>query len=258
MENSSLGKKLTLLICGLLMIVASIFCYFMNYYSLTIYVLDILGLGMILLSCFDFKYSQHKFTVKEIALIGVQGALASLLYIFVKFPLPIFPSFLDLQVSEIPALITSFMYGPYAGAMVILIRFIIKLPFSGTAGVGEIADLIIGLVVVIISGIIYGKKHTFKGAVVGMSTSMVTGTVLACLANWLILIPFYLQLYFNGSMAPLVGMCQMIPGINETNFMPLYIFVGVLPFNLLRFRIVFVLTILLYKRISFLFTKITK
>ena len=57
MENSSLGKKLTLLICGLLMIVASIFCYFMNYYSLTIYVLDILGLGMILLSCFDFKYS---------------------------------------------------------------------------------------------------------------------------------------------------------------------------------------------------------
>ena len=151
MEISSLGKKLTLIICGLLMIVASIFCYFMNYYSLTIYVLDILGLGMILLSSFDFKYSQHKFTVKEIALIGVQGALASLLYIFVKFPLPIFPSFLDLQVSEIPALITSFMYGPYAGAMVILIRFIIKLPFSGTAGVGEIADLIIGLVVVIIS-----------------------------------------------------------------------------------------------------------
>ena len=181
-----------------------------------------------------------------------------MLYIFVKFPLPIFPSFLDLQVSEIPALITSFMYGPYAGAMVILIRFIIKLPFSGTAGVGEIADLIIGLVVVIISGIIYGKKHTFKGAVVGMSTSMVTGTVLACLANWLILIPFYLQLYFNGSMAPLVGMCKMIPGINETNFMPLYIFVGVLPFNLLRFIIVFVLTVLLYKRISFLFKKITK
>ena len=91
-----------------------------------------------------------------------------------------------------------------------------------------------------------------------MSTSMVAGTALACLANWLILIPFYLQLYFNGSMAPLVGMCKMIPGINETNFMPLYIFVGVLPFNLLRFIIVFVLTILLYKRLSFLFKKITK
>lgn len=258
MKNSSLRGRIASFITGLVLILASIFCWLKDYNELAIYTLDILGLVFILMSAFNKSTNRRPFTVKEISLIGVQGALASLLYIFVKINLPIFPSFLDLQVSEIPALITSFIYGPYAGAMVILIRFIIKLPFSGTAGVGEIADLIIGLAIVIISGLIYKKNRTFKGALKGMTIAMLVATVLVSLANWLILIPFYLELYFHGSMAPLLGMCSMIPGINEANFMVMYIFVGVVPFNLLRFIIVFILTIVLYKRISFLFKKITK
>lgn len=258
MKNSNFRGRLTLFIVGILLIFASIFSWLMDYYALTIYALDALGVIFILLSVIDKRINQRTLTVKEISLIGVQGAIASLLYIFVKFNLPIFPSFLDVHVSEIPALITSFMYGPYAGSMVILVRFIIKLPFSGTAGVGEVADLIIGIALVLISGIVYKKQRTFKGAIKGMVLGMIVATILASLANWLVLIPFYLELYFGGSMAPLIGMCSMIPGINETNFMSLYIFVGVVPFNLLRFIIVFVLTIALYKRISFLFKKITK
>lgn len=258
MKNSSFRGRLTLFIIGILLILASIFSWLMNYYSLTIYALDALGILFILLSVINKKINLRTFTVKEISLIGVQSAIASLLYIFVKFNLPFFPSFLDIQISEIPALITSFMYGPYAGSMVILVRFIIKLPFSGTAGVGEVADLIIGIALVLVSGLIYKKHRTLKGAINGMILGIILATILASLANWLVLIPFYLELYFKGSMAPLIGMCSMIPGINETNFMPLYIFVGVVPFNLLRFVIVFILTLLLYKRVSFLFKKITK
>ncbi len=258
MENSNLRKKLILIIIGFIFIISSIVCRYLSFNDLPIYFLDLIGVGIILFSSSIKQKSAHQLSIKEISLIGVQGAISALLYIFVKFNLPIFPQFLDIQVSEIPALITSFMYGPSAGCFVILIRFILKLPFSSTEFVGELADLIIGLVLVYISGAIYKKKRTLKGALLGLSLAMILSTIVAMLSNLFILIPFYLQLFFNGSMKPLLAMCSMIPNINENNFMTYYLFIGVLPFNLFRFLIVFILTFLLYKRINFLFKKITK
>lgn len=260
MKNSGLGRKFGLFAIGLAMVIAAIFSKYKGYYPLVIYVLDVLGALLMIASVAlpEAKKEEHRLSVKEMSMIGVQGAIAALLYIFVKFNLPIFPSFLDIQISEIPALITAFAYGPFAGCMVILVRFFIKLPFTGTAGVGEVADLLLGFTLVVIAGLIYKKKRTFKRALIGTGVGIGTATAFACLINWLILIPFYLELYFHGSMAPLIGMCSMIPGINEGNFMPLYIFVGVLPFNLLRYLIVFVLTFVLYKRVHFLLDRITK
>ena len=60
------------------------------------------------------------FTVKNIAGTAILAAMSVLLYLFVKFKLPsIFPSFLDFQISEIPALIAGFAYGPLSGFFVI-------------------------------------------------------------------------------------------------------------------------------------------
>ena len=44
---------------------------------------------------------------------------------------------------------------------------------------------------------------------------------------------------------------------NTSNFMLMYIFVGVLPFNLLRYILVGLFTFLLYKRIHALIKKLT-
>lgn len=261
MKNSGLSvAKIIVFIFGLLSILsANVLTVVGDLVSDYVrYALVFIGLILIFVSYKMASTIENKtLTSRQMAVIALQGAISALLYIFVKFPLPFFPSFLDMQISEIPALITSFMYGPLAGIFVLIIRFVIKIPFTGTMGVGEIADLIIGSMLVIVSGLIYKKHRTIKGAVVGLSIGVVFALVGAIFANWLVLIPFYLQLYFNGSMAPLVGMCSMIPGINETNFMPLYIFVGVVPFNLLRFIVVFGLTMFLYKRTGFIFNKFT-
>ena len=107
---------------------------------------------------------------------------------------------------EIPALITSFAYGPIAGAIVIVIRCLIKLPFTGTACVGELADLLIGLSLVIPAGIIYKRHKSLKGALAAFAISASIATVVALVANWLILIPFYIDFYFGGSINPLLGM----------------------------------------------------
>lgn len=193
---------------------------------------------------------------KQIATISIQSAISVLLYLFVKFPLPIFPSFLDIHVSEIPALISSFMYGPYVGSIIIFVRFLFKLPTTITAGVGELADLIIGLALVITSSVIYRKNRTLKGAVISMGCGIGVATLVACLVNYFILIPAYLNLT-NLSIEGLVQLCIMIPGINQSNYLIMYVLGGALPFNAFRFILVFVLTFVLYKKVSRVIHKLT-
>lgn len=251
------NNKIIIFIIGLILILCTDFfvIFNLNVSNYIVYSLLAIGVLLILLTCKE-NHKHFKLTSKEMVLIALQGAISALLYIYIKFPLPFFPSFLDIQISEIPALITSFMYGPINGLFVLLIRFIIKLPFTGTIGVGEIADLIISSTLIIVSGLIYKKNRTFKGAIKGLILGMILSIFIAIIVNYLILIPFYLQLYFNGAIEPLIKMCSMIPNINKDNFMILYLFVGVLPFNIIRFSLVFILTLFLYKKISFIFNKI--
>jgi riboflavin transporter FmnP len=193
---------------------------------------------------------------RQVAAISIQSALSVLLYLFVKFPLPIFPSFLDIHVSEIPALISSFMYGPYVGCIIIFVRFLFKLPTTMTGGVGEVADLIIGLSLVITSSLIYRKNRTLKGAVISMLCGIGVSTVVACLVNYFILIPAYIYLA-NLPLSAILGACSMIPGINESNYLYMYVLGGALPFNLTRFILVFILTFILYKKVSRIIHKLT-
>ena len=228
-----------------------------------IYVLYIVGAILVFASASviykfiqETKENTKKLNVSQMTLIAMQSAITIILYYFVKFNLPFFPGWLDIQVSEIPALITSFIYGPIAGCLVIFIRFIVKLPGTMTAGVGEFADLILGLTMVLISGFIYKKHRTIKGALFGTLIATGVSTILACIANWLILIPAYVSIA-HFSIEQLVGMMSYIPNVTVENFMVIYIFAGVLPFNLFRYLIVLALTFLLYKRTHIIFDKIS-
>lgn len=178
-------------------------------------------------------------------------ALSVLFYFFPKFPLPfIFPSFLEIQLSNLPAVIGGFALGPIAGGVIVIARTIIKLPFSSTAYVGEMVDLIIGLATVVTSSLIYKKLHSRKGAVYAMLAGMAVWTTVAVLANYFFIIDFYIEFYFGGNADPLVGMMSVIPGINADNYMEKYILYAAIPFNLLLSGIVYGITFVVYKRIS--------
>ncbi|MDD6302956.1 MAG: ECF transporter S component [Bacillales bacterium] len=233
-----------------------------------IYVLYIVGSIILLVGAYFIyqfvtsKKEIKKINVRQMTLIAFLSAITIVLYYFAKFNLPFFPPWLDIQVSELPALIGTFIYGPWAGSLIIFIRFVIKLPGTITAGVGELADLILGLVLVLVAGIIYKKHRTLKGALVACSVAVVCASICACFVNWLILIPAYVKLA-NFPMEALVGMLSYIKVNGESvvtlnNFMLYYVFVGVLPFNILRYIIVLALTFLLYKRTHWLFEKIAK
>ncbi len=196
---------------------------------------------------------KNYFSSTRIAVIAVFSTLAGILYIFNFSISAAFPSFLEFNFSDIPALIGTFALGPASGSIIIVMRALIKLMFKSTSTVfvGDLADIIIGCAFVAPAGVIYKRRRTFRGALVAMAVGTAASVAAAILFNWLILVPFYVQFFFHGSWEPLIGMMTpLFPACTKANFYNFYLWVSVLPFNLMRCLAAIFITLPVYKQIS--------
>lgn len=110
--------------------------------------------------------------VEYIVKLAMYSALAFVLY-NIKFPLPfMFPSFLDIQISELPALIAGFSMGPISGCLVIIIKCLLKFPLSSTFFVGEATDILLGICFVVPSSLIYNSRKNKKPRFWGLSQAL--------------------------------------------------------------------------------------
>lgn len=203
------------------------------------------------------KKYQNNVTVKEVSTIGIFTALSMVLYLL-KFNLPIFPPFLEFNFSLLPIIIIGFMMGPIEGVTIVLLRGIIKLPMTSTFCVGEVADILIGIPVILVTSLIYKKHHTRKGAIVSLLLGIITWIVAGVLSNYLINVPFFLELYCNGNVEAFISALSVIPGVTAENYMIKYLIYATVPFNALLAAVVSFVTFIVYKKISILFEKITK
>lgn len=199
----------------------------------------------------------NKNLIDYVTKVAIFSALSTILYFFPKFPLPfLFPSFLDVQFSNLPAILGGFVLGPVGGVLIVIVKTVIKLPFTSTAYVGEFADLLIGASTVIVSSLIYKKFKTKKGGIIALISGAVTWVVVAVIVNATILIPFYIKLFFGGNIEPLVAMCKtVLPNINADNFLLVYTLGATIPFNSMLSIVVSVVTFFVYKRVSVIFKK---
>ena len=201
-------------------------------------------------------FKGNPMTTKFIARTAVFAAISIILYTvpFLKFSLPIFPAFLEIHLDEIPALMAGFAYGPLSGFLVILVKTVVKLPLTGTAGVGELADFIYSSVFVIPAAIIYKKHRTIKGALVSLLVATVVQIAVSSFVTTFVMLDIYSILYHLPK-AVILAMCQKInPAVKDLGF-PFLLMVA-LPFNALKDAIVVIVTFLLYKRLRILFKKI--
>ena len=194
------------------------------------------------------KKAQTNIT-KFMVRVAIFGAIAAILYTvpILKFPVPFFPSFLEFHFDEIPIFIAGFAYGPWTALAIIILKTIIKLPFSGTLMVGELSDLLFSTAFIMPATIIYKKIHTIKGAILGLLVGMVIQVAIAMVGNVYAMVPFYMYMYGLDANA-LLGFCRLAnPKI--TNVQWSYAFLAVLPFNLMKDAIVMIVTFLVYKNI---------
>ena len=213
---------------------------------------------VIILARFIAKFftKGNALTTRFIARTAVFAAISIILYTvpFLKFSLPIFPSFLEIHLDEIPALIAGFAYGPLSGILVILVKTIVKLPLTNTACVGECADFIYSMAFVIPAALIYKKHRTIKGAIVSLVVATSIQVVVASTVTTFVMLDAYSMLYHLPKEV-ILSMCQKInPAIKDLG-LPFLLMVA-LPFNALKDAIVVLVTFLLYKRLRLLFKKI--
>lgn len=186
-------------------------------------------------------------STRNIAVMGMLGALSAVLMLF-EVPLPfIAPSFYGLDLSEVPILVGTFALGPLAGAVMEVVKILIKLVLkpTSTGFVGEFANLVFGCSMVLPAGLIYRFHKTKKGAMFAMAAGTVIMAVVGVAGNALVMLPFY------SNFMPLESILAAGAAINPAvgNVWTFAIFcVG--PFNIVKGILVSLITALVYKRVS--------
>lgn len=128
-----------------------------------------------------------------ITVVAIMSALSAVL-MFIEVSLPIIPSFIKLDISELPALITSFAFGPVYGVLVCLLKNLIHLPFTTTFCVGELSNFIHGAVFVLVAGLFYKYRHNRKFAFIGAVAGDFAMAAMSFFINFFLVYPIYMKL----------------------------------------------------------------
>lgn len=188
-------------------------------------------------------------SVKRIAVIGLMGALSSVLMMVFKFPLPFMPPFMDFDLSGLVEIIGGFLLGPVAVVLIILIKLLIKLAImgSGSAFTGEIQNFMLSCAYAVPPAILYWHSKSKKSGEIGMAIGTVLCAAVAVVTNLYMIIPFYVTL-FGMTMDDIIAMCSAVNPLMKNAF-TLALF-GIVPFNLIKCGVSSVITVLVYKKIS--------
>ncbi|MFA6947511.1 MAG: ECF transporter S component [Eubacteriales bacterium] len=182
--------------------------------------------------------------VRALTVTAILAAVSTVL-MFLSFNVPLMPSFLKFDFSELPALIASFTFGPISGAAVCLIKNLVNLPMSTTGGVGELSNFILGAAFVVPAGIIYRCKKTRGGALVGSLIGAAAMAVISVFSNYYVVYPIYTNFM---PMDAIIGMYAAINPHIENLWQALLIFN--LPFTFIKGLCSVAITFVIYKKLS--------
>ncbi len=184
-----------------------------------------------------------RFSTRDMSTVAVLAAVASILF-FLEIPIVLF---YKLDFSNLPVLLGTFAMGPLPGTLILGLKSLIGLLHSSSQGVGELADFLIGLAMVLPAGWFYQQRKTRSGAVWGMAVGAVCATLVGVFSNVYLMIPFYSEVY-HMPVETIVGMGQqLIPSLDS---LWKFVFYITAPFNLLKWITISVLGTLMYKPLS--------
>ena len=177
--------------------------------------------------------SQQNKNLNKLIKISLLGAIAVVLMYF-DFPIPFLPfPWLKIDLSDIPALMGAFAFGPMAGIVVEMIKNLLILIVKGTSTyfVGELANFIVGVSLVAPAAWVYHRNKSRKNALLGMALGTLSIEIIGIIANVYLLLPAF-------------GMNMVKDELIQ------YVTIGLLPFNGIKSILVCGITYVLYKRVS--------
>ncbi|MFJ7954237.1 ECF transporter S component [Lysinibacillus sp. NPDC096418] len=169
--------------------------------------------------------------------IGVLSSISIVLMVF-NFPLPPFPSFLQVDFSDVPALLAAITMGPVAGILVELFKNVLDWLISGSLTgmpVGHIANFTTGILFILPVYYFYTKLQSIKGLIIGLVSGTTSMAIGMSVLNYVLFLPMYT--FFLGT-----------EPMNESALKDLII-LGILPFNLFKGAIIMAVTIVVFRNI---------
>ncbi|OCA90967.1 riboflavin transporter FmnP [Bacillus sp. FJAT-27225] len=180
-----------------------------------------------------------KMNVKTMVVIGMLSSLSYVLMLL-NFPLPVFPAYLMIDFSDIPALVAALAFGPLAGVLVELIKNILDWFMTGSqtgVPVGHIANFAAGILFILPTYYVYNKIKTRRGLSLALIAGTVTMAVLMSVLNYFLFLPAYTWFLNAPAMADSEALKSVV--------------LFILPFNILKGIIVSVLFMPLYVKMSY-------
>ena len=185
--------------------------------------------------------------------ISILSAIGYIL-MFISVPLPmLFPEFLKVDISDLPALLGGIALGPMAGVTIAFFKNLLQFitGMSTTGGVGEFANFLIGGSFVFTVSYIYSRKRDVAGVIIGLISGIIVMTIVGCIANYFIILPFYSKI--GWSIDAVVAMGSAInPAIHNKLSFVIWI---IAPFNILKSGIMSLLTLPMYKKTEKIFNR---
>ena len=158
---------------------------------------------------------------------------------YLEIPSPV--SFIALDLSDLPALIGSFAYGPVAGVIIQLVKNVIHLAVSRSGYVGELSNFILGAIFVGVAGIIYKRNKTKKTAILAGVIGALAMATVSYPSNLFVVYPFYYNFM------PKEAVLAVYQDLFKVNSIEMAILIYNVPFTFIKGLISVVLSALIYQ-----------
>lgn len=164
--------------------------------------------------------------VQKMVAVALFAAIGLVLQ-YIAFPIMPAFSFLKIDFSDIPVLISMFLFGPLAGIVTAFLRSVLHLLTTGFSPdnlVGDTASFLASMIYTLpIFYFFRSKKHSVgRNKFWGVISGTLAMTAFMSVANYFVITPLYLM-FFGLNAQQMLGM----PLAN-------YILIGILPFNLIK------------------------
>lgn len=189
--------------------------------------------------------TKPRITTRALVVTAMLSAIGYVLMLL-NFSVPFMPSFIKLDISELPALIASFSLGPVYGVAVCLVKNLLNMLQTQTFGIGDLSNFLLGTMFVLPAGVIYQRMKSRKGALIGSLAGAVIMALGSVLTNIFIVYPIYYQVAMPKE-AILSMYQEILPAMKSVEQS---VIVFNMPFTFFKAMLSVLVTFLIYKRIS--------
>lgn len=207
--------------------------------------------------------ASRSITTHKLVVTAMLSAVAFAL-MFIEVPIPaLIPSFVKMDISDLPELLGAFALGPVYGAVICLLKNLLHILIKGTysGGVGELCNFLLGVFFVVPAGAFYHKlkpsnpeemsrqdikKQGLKAALIGSLVGSVVMALASVPLNYFVTYPIYAKLF--GGMDLIIGAYQAILPSVKSLLQCLVIFN--MPFTFVKGLLDVALCFLIYKPLS--------